>query len=263
MKKYLEIMYTSMKISVTYRMNIIARTIGDITFIILWISVWSGLFYSKSEISGYYFQDVLIYTLSTQFLIAVTNSAMPMWRIDSSIRSGSIGSELIKPYTFFGKCLFEDLGNILVYMFLSGLPVFLITMFSLQVFPKVGIFKIFLYLLTVILGFITKYLIEYTIGLSSFWVVENRLQPLISFSISLLSGASLPLWFFPRWLKFLAEILPFKNIYFFPSSIITGKVNFSEIFRGIGSQFLWIILLIIVRNLVWKKAVKKLEIQGG
>lgn len=263
MNKYIEILSKSARISLVYRMNIISRTIGDITFIILWISVWNGLFHSNTEMNGYSFNDILIYTLSTQFLISVTNSAAPMWRIDSSIRSGAIGGELIKPYSYFGKCFFEDLGNVLVYMAMSGIPVFVLSMFIMKSFPNVSIITAFLFIISAILGLLIKYLVEFTIGLSSFWIIENRLQPLISFSISLFSGASIPLWFFPNWLKKIAELLPFRNIYFFPSSIITGKLTLLNIFEGISNQIFWLAMLIFVYKITWGRAVKKLEIQGG
>ena len=186
-----------------------------------------------------------------------------MWRIDSSIRSGAIGGELIKPYSYFGKCFFEDLGNVLVYMAMSGIPVFVLSMFIMKSFPNVSIITAFLFIISAILGLLIKYLVEFTIGLSSFWIIENRLQPLISFSISLFSGASIPLWFFPNWLKKIAELLPFRNIYFFPSSIITGKLTLLNIFEGISNQIFWLAMLIFVYKIVWGRAVKKLEIQGG
>ena len=53
MNKYIEILSKSARISLVYRMNIISRTIGDITFIILWVSVWNGLFHSNTEMNGY------------------------------------------------------------------------------------------------------------------------------------------------------------------------------------------------------------------
>ena len=86
---------------------------------------------------------------------------------------------------------------------------------------------------------------------------------MFTFSISLFSGSVIPLWFFPEGVRFVADVLPFKYIYFVPCDIISNYNGIEESCKYIFAQSIWVILSILIALLVWKKGKKKLVIHGG
>jgi ABC-type uncharacterized transport system, permease component len=63
-------------------------------------------------------------------------------------------------------------------------------------------------------------------------------------------------------LKFF-DLLPFKYIIYFPINILNGKLPVEAILSRIAIQFLWILLLALVSNILWKVGMKKYIAIGG
>ena len=77
------------------------------------------------------------------------------------------------------------------------------------------------------------------------------------------SGATIPIPFFPEFLKKIAYILPFRYICDLPFRIYSGDIILSEGIELLSQAIIWIIVLIILGLLITKLALKKAVIQGG
>ena len=84
--------------------------------------------------------------------------------------------------------------------------------------------------------------------------------------VLLLSGATIPLAFFPEKARVVVSYLPFRAVYDIPLSILLGK-NGSDSWQGLASlfalQIAWLIVLNLAGNLFWNCAVKKVTVNGG
>ena len=84
--------------------------------------------------------------------------------------------------------------------------------------------------------------------------------------VLLLSGATIPLAFFPETLRHIVDMLPFRAVYDVPLTILLRK-NGSDTFTGmltlIAFQMGWAIILTILSNLFWNHSVKKITVNGG
>jgi ABC-2 type transport system permease protein len=84
--------------------------------------------------------------------------------------------------------------------------------------------------------------------------------------VLLLSGATIPLAFFPEGLRRVVEYLPFRAVYDIPLTILLGK-NGTDSLQGLtemlGIQLAWCIVLTILGNLFWNHAVKRITVNGG
>ena len=79
----------------------------------------------------------------------------------------------------------------------------------------------------------------------------------------ILSGLVLPLPFFPTFFQNIANILPFRYISDFPFRLYVGNIPLKEGVIGIVVQIIWMIILIIIGQILMKKALNKAVIQGG
>ena len=73
----------------------------------------------------------------------------------------------------------------------------------------------------------------------------------------------IPLWFMPEGVKRVLEFLPFSSIYFTPVQIYLGQLTYGEIALKCGIQILWIVLIYLLGDFLWRKGQKKLIVQGG
>ena len=82
----------------------------------------------------------------------------------------------------------------------------------------------------------------------------------------LLSGATIPLAFFPEKARMVVQYLPFRAVYDIPLSILLGK-NGSDTWQGLlqlfALQIVWMVVLTLAGNLFWNTAVKKVTVNGG
>lgn len=263
MGTYIELFKLTFKNSVVYRFNIWSRMVGDVIFIIMWIFFWKALYGGNAEIANVSFTSALSYLLVTQMLISMFNTAYPMYRIESLVRDGRIGMELLRPYNFAVRCLAEDLGNVASYFLFSAFPIFIVVSLLNDVSYNLSIMNIIGFLISVTLGFLVKYIIELSVGLLAFKFVEVKMQGIINFTISLLAGASIPLWFFPSGLREIAMVLPFRGIYFNPSAILIGELSGEELMKALVIQFIWVVILSLILSMAWKKVNKLVAVQGG
>jgi ABC-2 type transport system permease protein len=68
------------------------------------------------------------------------------------------------------------------------------------------------------------------IGLVSFWTMQIwGIIAIYDYTSQFFTGALVPLWFFPAWLRQVADLLPFQAQAFIPLAIYTGQIPEHEI----------------------------------
>ncbi len=84
--------------------------------------------------------------------------------------------------------------------------------------------------------------------------------------VMLLSGASIPLAFFPEGLKKAVEFMPFRAVYDIPLKILLCKdqaASLPGVFSYMGIQLIWVLALSLAGNLFWNISVRKITVNGG
>ncbi|MCH1623998.1 ABC-2 family transporter protein [Fredinandcohnia sp. SECRCQ15] len=121
-----------------------------------------------------------------------------------------------------------------------------------------------LFIISGFLGLLIRYCIELTFGLFTFWLIETGgIEDIFYFSLSLLSGSVIPLWFFPGWLQTIATYLPFQGIYFIPNAIFIEEISGYSVLTSLLIQLFWVIVSYLILRFVWYKASSKVIVQGG
>ena len=76
-------------------------------------------------------------------------------------------------------------------------------------------------------------------------------------------GGTIPIPFFPTWLKPIAESLPFRFIGDFPFRIYSNSIPLQEGYILIIGSIIWIIITISLGYLISRVSLRKAVIQGG
>ncbi|UOF89473.1 ABC-2 family transporter protein [Fodinisporobacter ferrooxydans] len=264
LRMYLEFSRKSFQRSAVYRFDAWTRLFANIIFLFMWGFIWYGLYAGKLTTSGTSFHTMLSYILISQALSGLHGAATPLWEIQERVRTGDIAMEIVRPFDYPLKVLFSDFGSMFFYFLVAILPLYAsLGFFFHPVMPHTASGWL-LFLLSAFLGYLIRYSIELTFGLFTFWLVETGgVEDIFYFSVSLLSGTTVPLWFFPHWLRVLAEWLPFQGIFFVPDSIFVGLLSRQQAFQQILLQILWICITYGILRFVWRRAVTKVVVQGG
>ena len=134
------------------------------------------------------------------------------------------------------------------------------------VIQSVSIFivNILLFLLNQFFAIVMFDCVAYFCGVLCFytnagWGINQAKNVIIKF----LSGAVIPISFFPEVLQKIINVLPFSGFVSNPVSILLMKNSFAESIEISLKNFAWMILLELVAKIVFNHASKKVTVQGG
>jgi ABC-2 type transport system permease protein len=78
-----------------------------------------------------------------------------------------------------------------------------------------------------------------------------------------LSGAVIPITFFPAWLETVARASPFASITQLPIEILLGKHTGAAMLGVLALQATWACVLWVAGRALLRAATRKLVVQGG
>lgn len=259
MNKYILITKLSLLDLLTYRLDFVLHVIkyaGMIVFMsFIWLAVEQqnpNLVYSREEIVTYFIFAASLYSLSNFHTIY----------IEEDIKLGWLTKFLVKPisalryyYHFeFGVAFFETFLKLIV---MVPLIHFLVQHLSLQV---VNVILFFLYLPFI---FTFAFFQFSLISSFSFWIQEvYAIRWSLTIFFRFLSGAFIPLLFFPTWLQQLSQWLPYQYLLFIPIQIVTNKSTISQALTGLVVLGTWTCVLYLVRARIWRLGSKSYESTG-
>ena len=119
--------------------------------------------------------------------------------------------------------------------------------------------------MSVVMAIIINYSIDFIVGTiclytESIWGINIMKQVIVL----LLSGATIPLAFFPDAFRKVLEYLPFQSIYNAPLSILLEiEPEPEKMLYTLGVQLLWCVVMTVFSVLFWKTSLRKITVNGG
>jgi ABC-2 type transport system permease protein len=112
-------------------------------------------------------------------------------------------------------------------------------------------------------SFTVNFVLLMIIALCSFWVEETRgIDFVYNKLLFTVGGMMLPLETFPDTLHTVCQWLPFQTVVYFASKIAT-QFDAALLGRMILIQWTWVALLSLLLAALYRKGVKKLNVNGG
>ena len=82
--------------------------------------------------------------------------------------------------------------------------------------------------------------------------------------VLLLSGATIPLAFFPDTLRTVVSFLPFQSIYNAPLSLLlNGSPDVQTVLRTLGQQLFWAVAMTLLSAAFWNRSLRQITVNGG
>lgn len=187
--------------------------------------------------------------------------------IFDSITSGSISYELCRPIRLYTMWFVKNMAIRLSRVVLRCLPILILAVLLPAPFnltPPPHLSSGLLALLSLMLGFLVLIAFNMLIYISAFYTLSAvGLKNISTTVMEFLSGAILPLPFFPSALQPVLKVLPFASIQSTPFLIYSGHFEGAALTAGLALQAVWLIVLLSVGWLLMQRALKKVVVQGG
>ena len=268
MRKYISYFKLKLKNGLQYRIAALAGISTQLFFGFMYVSIYIAFYNSGSNGKlPMPLNQLVSYTWLVQALLAL----IFLWKKDreliQSIKNGDIAYEFLRPQDLYFMWLARFLGDRISATILRFIPVILVAIFLPMPFTlklSTNILLTLLSILAIILAGILASILSLLFHIICLFTIDDRgVVNMFMVTSDVLSGLTIPILFFPKYLQKLSNILPFRYITDFPLRLYVGNIHISEGLIGILIQIIWIILLILLGKLLVHKASKRIVVQGG
>lgn len=248
---------------ITYRAATLAGLATNFFFGLLRAAVIVALFGTRQEVGGISVQDGITYTGISQAVIAFL-SLFSWFEVINSVHSGQVGSDLLKPMSYFVFWMAQDLGRALVSLVARGLTIMVFYALVFRITYPRSASQILALAATLFLAWTVSFGYRFLVNLAAFWSPNAIGLARLFFALSwFTSGFIMPLRFFPDWFVRLCYLTPFPHMVNTVAEIYLGLITGAEVWEALLLQAGWVVGLIMIGQAVLRLGVRKLVIQGG
>lgn len=263
MRTYLALARLAVQRQFTYRAATLAGLLTNFFFGLLRAAVIVALYGQRSTVAGMDVQQAVTYTGISQAGIAFL-SLFSWFEIIHSVNSGQVGADLLKPMSFFGFWMAQDLGQALVNLLLRGVTIMVFYALYFGVSTPSAPAAWLALAVCLLLAWLISFAWRFLINLSAFWTPNAIGLCRLFYGASwIMSGFFMPLRFLPEWFQAICRLTPFPHMINTPVEIYLGLVDGPAALELLLHQAAWALALIAAGQVALHAGVRKLVIQGG
>lgn len=246
----------------TYRADLLLGMVGMLIQVVLTTVAWRAVFAGHGSVAGITKTTAVAYAI----LAASFQTVVMPWQFSSipmRILRGQIGVDMMRPVSLIAQALAQSTGTMVGRLPIGAAGI--VSGLALKgLKPPDGVLTSLAWVLSMALGVANVLIINLAVSMAAFWTLDIG-GPLMvyRFGSAFLSGALIPLWFMPSWLRPVLEWLPFAAQMYDPLAIWFGTVRGKGIAVTLVTQTGWVILLCLLVATVWKRATYKVVVLGG
>jgi ABC-2 type transport system permease protein len=239
-----------------YRLRSLIWLLIPITNNFTLILFWTGAGLANSTLTTYYI------LMTVGGMLMTSHVEFEVSEID--IKQGQLVNYLTKPISYYHTQLLSEIP----YRLLQALYTSLIIGVFLLFFPSLlHITLNMLYFPLIVVMFVLGYLISLTFKLSmaytSFWFTDaTGFFEFCTILIIIFSGGIMPITWYPQLIQTISNMLPFAYFGYYPVTALQGSIPLSGLINIILVQGIWLCVLLLVHNALWKNGVKEFTAVG-
>lgn len=194
-----------------------------------------------------------------------------LWFYDNeifmTIISGNAAYELARPMDLYSMWFTKNLAVRLSRAALRCMPILLVAVFLPEPYgisPPVSLFGFFMFAVSMVLALCCLVALSMLVYISAFYTLSPwGIRIVAAVLTEFLTGAIIPLPFFPEKILKILSLTPFASIQDLPLRIYSGNIAGREMLWRILIQIIWTVVLVLTGRLWMAKALKKVVVQGG
>lgn len=265
LSKYKSLIRAGIMEQLHYRLSAILVVVCNLIYLLLIYNLWGAIYKSAGTdiVNGMTFSDTMIYLVFATSLFNFMEMWL-VWDMGDDIKTGRIVIDLLKPMHYPGLMFFRAFGNCVVKLFTTFLPTAIVVYFVSGRAIPLGI-NILWFVISAFISLVINFFINFIIGTvcmytESVWGI-NIMKEVV---VGILSGATVPLVFFPEKLAHIVKLLPFQTIINSPMELLLHKdYALGQVGEVLGLQIFWLIILAIFCNWFFAVSMRKITVNGG
>lgn len=254
--------FKNLKVQFTYRFNVIFSLIGTLCIFFTKVIVWQALYMGKDTVAGVTLDETIIYAIVSTIVSALMYTKIGR-TLGNNIYRGMVSIDFIRPVRFRRFYIAQDLAYIIHETINAAILALIVALTYRHLSVDITWLSLGKFMICLGMAIALNYQLEWLLGLTSFWFqVSWHIGWITKGLTTAFSGTVVPLWFYPEWMLSVSKFLPYRYIYFDPIATLLNNntLTFREVFL---MQCAWLIGLSVIIHYVWKRAERKVIVQGG
>ncbi len=207
--------------------------------------------------------DVVRYFLAV-FVVRQLTVVWVIWEVEQQVQNGKLAPQLLQPLDPAWRHLMNHVAERVARLPFSALLVALFFGLYPAAFFVPSLGTIALFLVLVIVSFLFRFLLQYTIALLCFWTERASALEQLNFLLYMfLGGAIAPLDFFPPDVRAVVMWTPFPAMVWLPCRVLIGDVPVAEVARAVAGLAAWAAILLVANRLLWRAGLKRFSAMGA
>jgi len=264
LQRQIAIAMAAIKQELAYRFEFFTAILGALLMTALLYYLWTAIYHNSTSIQMSYQALITYVCLGQAFSFARPGQRRVMMRIGGGIRNGHILIDLIRPTDYQMLTFSDTCGAYLMETLFVSLPSYLLALLVFGISLPASSQAAVGFVVSLFGAFFLIFSVDFMIGLMGFWTFNIWGLGYAKIAIlDILGGTIIPLSLFPDWLRSIALALPFQGMAYTPLAIYIGTIQGNSIWLSILNQFAWGVGLVLLTRLIWLRAKRRIEIQGG
>ena len=265
MKRYGSLIKAGILDALQFRLSLVVTIVGNLLYLLLVYHLWKAIFASAESdvINGMTFSDTMVYLVFASALFNFMEMWI-VWGMGRKIQSGEIVGDLLKPISYSKWQFFSGLGETIVKFFTTFLPTGVVVFIISNGAINLGV-NILFFVVSTAMSLVINYYINFMVGTvcmytDTIWGI-NIMKVVV---VSLLSGATIPMAFFPDAIRNIVLMLPFQTICNTPIELLLhSEYGIGKCLNIIAFQFIWLVIMKLLSEGFFHISVKKITVNGG
>lgn len=263
MKKYFYIFKSELQSNLQYMTNILVRCLSSYIIVYILISLWKYIYSDPSEIiNGYSVEQMIWYVIVTETLWNILSGRKLCKKICTDVKSGNIAYNINKPYSYIGYVISNHLGNVTISALIYVISSLMIGILFVGHIPSLNIINIILLIISCIFAILINILFILMIGLFSFKVEDAMPFYWLYSKVIIVIGTIFPIEYFPIKLRGILSYSPIYVVSYGPAKLFVD-FSYSMFLKIFIAQIIYIVVCSLICKIIYKKGVKKLNVNGG
>ena len=257
MRKYFDVFKFNLKTELNFKVNYFFTLFAYLVHVFILRELWDYILKGK-EINGFGRVELVWYITFGEFIMYCINKKN-LEKVSVLIKSGNVANLLTKPVSIL-KYLFAEQCTSIVSVVINF--IFALILGSAMVGMVIlTIIQVILFLVSIVLSILILLLIQLFIGLLAFITEENDSFYLV-IQKAMLIIVFTPVEFFPGVVQWVLRFLP-STYAIYPIGKIFTNYDFGNAVYLIFCQIIALITMFILVNVLNRKGVKKVNVNGG
>lgn len=263
MKKYLFIFKSEVMTSLQYVFDIVSRFVSYLLIVLIFVNLWKYIYSDPSEIiNGYTMTQMMWYLIVTELIWFTVGSRGLTKKVSEDIKSGSIVYKLNKPYDYINYIIVSHLGEIILKFIMFAMFGACVGYIFIGSFPPISIPMILIFTLSTILALLVNIVFSIIIALFSFYIEDSGPLHWLYSKFILVLGTFFPVEYFPGIFAKILKYSPIVAVSYGPARLFVG-FSYDLAWKVLLAQVIYLIFAYLIAKLIYKKGVKKLNVNGG